>query len=405
MTRYTPVPFALITFALLAALAAAFVARQNLVFEILAWAPSESWKTVFSLQWDPEAAALSLLTLVGAVGFTGWGLRSGKLFETKRQLVFFSTALLALLVSICARSAVILLAGWGVWVVASFALFQRDETREGGGVAWYRWKPLLFSLLSLFLAVVCTSAVFHTTDLREMRRLALEPYEYSPELMATAWIAALTAGLLSAWVPVVAGFDKKDCSLLEDWWRLTSLFAAPLIPLRFGFLALHQPGIEKGVTLTVLIVSALGAFAAWTTHTRRPRWHWTAFTLSGLTTLLAVQLWAESTSIWFFSAIGLLALYCFAAWWAPKIDLTLPKRKGRSPIRLTRKISSTLQNGLDRLEVDLWPQIWRIPPQACRTLGTFFVFWQSGTPQYAIVLILFGTLLLFWAALKTQVMW
>lgn len=52
-----------------------------------------------------------------------------------------------------------------------------------------------------------------------------------------------------------------------------------------------------------------------------------------------------------------------------------------------------------------WLAIWWVPVQLARSLGAFFAFWQKGTTQYGLAVLLLATLFLFWAALKTQVLW
>lgn len=77
-----------------------------------------------------------------------------------------------------------------------------------------------------------------------------------------------------------------------------------------------------------------------------------------------------------------------------------PTRPG--PVtQLARKARTAIVH----IDENFWASLWQAPVQLGRSLGNAFVYWQGATAQYTLVVMLIGTLLLFWAALKTQVIW
>jgi hypothetical protein len=70
----------------------------------------------------------------------------------------------------------------------------------------------------------------------------------------------------------------------------------------------------------------------------------------------------------------------------------------------TQGILSRLGKAAEVLDEDFWNGFWATPFRLLRSLGGFFAFWQDGSTPYYLTLLTLGALLLFWAALKTQVL-
>ncbi len=203
------------------------------------------------------------------------------------------------------------------------------------------------SLTTLFLAVLSLHGVFGTSDLRECLRLSMEPYDF-PTLVAE---------------------------------RATWLIAACVASLATALFFLRTESAEATLRFRVLGVLACGLVSARTAFLSTVSGHFFPFN-----TRLALPIAAL--------VAGLVFAFARSAPAAAK-----------GPSKQLRRWHSAVESMVRWLEERFWPGLWRIPVQTGRTFGLFFDYWQGGTPQYSLLVLLLGTLVLFWAALKTQVIW
>lgn len=209
------------------------------------------------------------------------------------------------------------------------------------------------SLVTVFLIVLGLQQVFGTSDLRECLRLSLEPYDF-PTAAAERTVLLLAVSLVTlAGALVFLGNDSAGASLR---FRVLGTLAGGLLTARLAFLS-----------------TVSGRFF--------PVGSRIAFPVAALIT------------------IGLLA------WAFHRSRVELPRAAARPPSKRLRSWNTAVEHAVLWLEESFWPGLWRIPVQTGRTFGLFFDYWQGGTPQYGLLVLLLGTLILFWAALKTQVIW
>lgn len=202
------------------------------------------------------------------------------------------------------------------------------------------------SLVALFLVILGLSGVFGTSDLRECLRLSLEPYDFpaaaAERTSALLGVCVLTLAVALAWAPLrLRAVGIVACGLLSARLAFLSTVAGRSFPM----------GSRPAFLLTALAL--VGVFALAYYHAQRG------------------------------TAYG------------------MPK----APSKPWRQWNAGVEQAVSWLEDGFWPGLWRVPVQFVRTLGLFFDYWQGGTPQYTLLVLLLGTLVLFWAALKTQVIW
>ncbi len=99
------------------------------------------------------------------------------------------------------------------------------------------------------------------------------------------------------------------------------------------------------------------------------------------------------------------SLWLFGSWIFAVVLAGFVSRNPRYQVNMDLSVPR-LPERLPRTHDFKWLEsLWRIPFQLAGSLGAFFSLWNVGSIQYGLVVFFCGVVLLFWAALKTQVLW
>jgi hypothetical protein len=377
---------------------------MNCVWDLAWWTFSEQWDCVLRVRFTYlTLLAVAVVLAAGAAFMADCRRREGVLADRPR-VVFFGVSVFGLALLCVSGDTLTFYLGWGVVGLASIVLNPRDSKADGVALSTIRWAPGQLSGIALLAAIILLHAVFRTTDWTEMARMANEVSGYSRLRV----IAILGLSALAAWLPFFfAPAHREDLfTPFQFWCRNAAVpLSAFMLLHRVHFLALLHP--VDAATVSILLF--LCATAKTTLPIARPghRLSLTAFGVGVGALLCGACLGLENPEPWVLR-IGVLSTIAVVA---AAIRLGRPawewKAPEASPVRekLTPGLWGHCTAALRGFDKSFWDGLWQVPVRLTHALGGAFVYWQGNSAQYTLVVILIGTLVLFWAALKTQVIW
>jgi hypothetical protein len=224
----------------------------------------------------------------------------------------------------------------------------------------------------------------------------------------------LTTDLLMPLAGVLAGANlallnssQAGCGPLPNAISILVLTLGPILALGLSENALTSLGTLPGAFPFLCAVTAFYSFATLrftlslpSGETRIPKIEWALISLSLV--FGAYQLERLPT---FAPPSFTRALCLFGSWFFACLLAGALSRNPRYQVGIETSLSR-LPERLSQNRDFMWlDAIWRMPIHLAGSLGIFFSLWNVGSLQYGLVVFLCGVILLFWAALKTQVLW
>ncbi len=375
---------------------------MNAVWDFGRWTLSEQWDFVLRLRFTPASTLVGLGLLIAGGAFIADCRRREGALSDRARLFGLGANLLSLLLLCWAGDSLTFYFAWFWLGLSSMVLNPRDSASDGVALSGWRWAPGMVSQVCLLVTVVLLQGMLRATDWLEMRHQAVAVGE--PASLRVA--VCLGASILAAWLPFFFLPARREnlWTGFQFWCRNVAAPLAGVVLLwRVSFLVSFHTRATAFFCGVLFVCGAAKALLPLLKPTHR--YALTAFgvavgaMLCGL--CMAVRLenpWALRIGILSTSILIVAAIRLQSSVW-----------KWNAPEDFASATGSGLGNAAARfwrsMDQNLWDGVWQVPVRIAHAVGGAFVYWQGNSAQYTLVVILLGTLLLFWAALKTQVIW
>ncbi len=374
---------------------------MNILFSFAHWQPTEQGGFPLGLHLTSLTGAGSLGVLIAATGYFILTRKQQLYARTLAGLVCFCINAICLVGLILAADSLTFFAFWCGLILTAMVLSSRDSRSDGTLLAPLRWVPLQVSAASVLLLCIALFSGFKTIQWEE---ISLKSQSFIDENGVHSPLVIILA-MISAWA-LFLNYPARRRDLVscyQNWWVVVSAPVAALVLLnKMQFLTTHAAADAVPVSLVILSIACLLAIvpAYSPLHPQS-----TLCLNASLGALVCVEgVWGGVP----FSQTRLIAIGGIAF----ILVVIAFVRMGPSAWSLLAENQPTpvgrgwnLSRFMDQLDDRAWPRLLRAPFGFFYSLGQAFVFWQGSSIHYSLVVLLVGTLFLFWAALKTQVLW